>query len=264
MIGRKQTNPSNHSAGVPDDLSTMDASPSRITSADEVAEHLDVLGLVSVEFEDYLFVMDRKFDAFISGEPYHARTMLLSTKTGRIISRVWNKTVTVGHMVTLQELEEECIRHFRGGKLCLGSFEQTSEQDNPNFCFLISQTPVPRRISKYCSIVLPSGNFFPTCDECLKVKDLKYEMNILTKGDVQFASAAEPNPEGVSIVPPVSLSKNIAGKKTWVFNMGDKPKLLPPRSFTEITVPESNQTQLALDPISIQGKHRDKRCCWSK
>ena len=43
---------------------------------------LSRLRLVAVKFDSFMMVMRATFDMNIGGEPYHAKTMLLNTKSG--------------------------------------------------------------------------------------------------------------------------------------------------------------------------------------
>ena len=143
---------------------------------DEAKIALDALKLTSMVFEDYLLIMKVKFDITIAGEPYHARTMLYNTKSGRIISRIWGKTVSSENVHTLEDFNVSCKRHFRGGRLCLGLFPAKAEQDK--FNFHMSLTPVFRKISKGCHGVIRgemSANSI-ACEECQKLVDLKSDI----------------------------------------------------------------------------------------
>ena len=142
-------------------------------SLDEVRSALIALGLTSIMFEDYLLIMKTKFDMTIAGEPYHARTMLYNTKTGRLLSRIWGRTVISTNVLTLDELEERCKQHFQGGRLCLGLFLTKDEQEK--YRFHISLTPVFRKLSKVCLGVIGGETSVSSiaCKECNKLLDLQ-------------------------------------------------------------------------------------------
>ena len=110
---------------------------------------LSKLGLKVVECGEYLVIMKSEFDVMLHGEPYHALLMLFNVHTGKFMARVWNKSETVGKASTLAELKNACIHHFRERRLCLGLLEDEDEQSKHSF--LISQTPVSRKISRACT-----------------------------------------------------------------------------------------------------------------
>ena len=135
------------------------------------------LDLATVRFEDHLLIMKVKFDLTIAGEPYHARTLIFNLKTGKFLSRIWSKTVSYGCTLTLEDLREECERHFKGGNLCLGLLQGKSEQER--LPFHAFQTPVPRKVSKYCKGILGKVGSISVyddvsesfaCEECIKLK----------------------------------------------------------------------------------------------
>ena len=66
----------------------------------------------------------------------------------------------------LEELKEVCSYHFQDERLCLGLFQDESEQ--AGLAFLSSQTPVPRRISKTCLGVIgeEADSDENACSEC--------------------------------------------------------------------------------------------------
>ena len=143
---------------------------------DEAKIALDARRLTSMIFDDYLFIMNIKFDITIAGEPYHARTMLYNTKSGRLLSRIWGKTVSSVNVHTLEDFNESCKGHFRGGRLCLGLFPTKAEQDT--FNFHMSLTPVFRKISKHCPGVIRGETSASSiaCEECQKLVDMKVDI----------------------------------------------------------------------------------------
>ena len=143
---------------------------------DEANTALKTLRLTSMMFEDYLLIMKVKFDITIAGEPYHARTMLYNTKSGRLLSRIWGKTVSSANVHTLGDFEDSCKRHFRGSRLCLGLFPSKAEQNKLNF--YMSLTPVLRRLSKHCLGVITGEESVSSvaCKECRKLLDIKVEI----------------------------------------------------------------------------------------
>ena len=62
---------------------------------------LDNLSLIWVTIGDYIVVMNDKIDATIGGEPYLARQLWFNVKSGKIISRIWDQTVSFGRAVNV-------------------------------------------------------------------------------------------------------------------------------------------------------------------
>ena len=137
-------------------------------SLDEAKAALTDLSLVSMQFGDYLVILKDKFDMIIAGEPYHALTLLLDVGSGAYLARIWSKTVYKGRASSVAELNEVCSYHFQDERLCLGLFQDESEQAGLDF--LSSQTPVPRRISKTCLGVIgeEADSEDNACSECRK------------------------------------------------------------------------------------------------
>ena len=132
------------------------------------------LSLSSVSLGKYLVVMRSGFDVVIAGEPYLALMLLLELDSGKFLTRIWNQTITRGCALSLEGFVEACETFFaRNGKPCLGLPEDEDEQVMQDF--LVSQTPVPRKVSKSCQRVVgrESGDDIPSCKECFKLRDLK-------------------------------------------------------------------------------------------
>ena len=75
-----------------------------------------------------MVVMKSEFDVIIAEEPYHALLLLLNMQSGRVIARMWNKTVGEGLAMSLEELVSACNQHFKDKRLCLGSFIGADDQ----------------------------------------------------------------------------------------------------------------------------------------
>ena len=132
------------------------------------------LSLTSVSLGKYLVLMRSGFDLVIAGEPYLALMLLLDLDSGKFLTRIWNQTITRGCALSLEEFVEACETFFaHNGKPCLGLPEDEDEQVMQDF--LISQTPVPRKVSKSCQRVVSreTGDEIPSCIECFKLRDLK-------------------------------------------------------------------------------------------
>ena len=138
------------------------------------------LGLKAVSCGEFLVILKSDFDVEISGEPYHALMLLLNTVKGNFMARLWNKTVQTGKVITQSDLINVCIHHFRERRLCLGLFENVSEQSKQDF--LVSQTPVPRKISKTCSGTLFKNEH--ACLECMKMNGNPGEVFVKLEAEV--------------------------------------------------------------------------------
>lgn len=135
----------------------------------EVQDALGNLPLTWVTIGDYIVIINDKPDMMIGGEPYIALQLWLDVKYGRIICRVWGKTVSSGKVASVAELSTACLAHFKG-RPCLGcplDDEQEIQQD----C-LLSYSPIPRRVSATCVKFLSQGtdSAVTSCPECLKLK----------------------------------------------------------------------------------------------
>ena len=110
----------------------------------------DKLSLNYVNIGSYLVAMRSEFDAMIAGEPYVAAMLLIDLKSGSYFERIWNQTVARGKALNLGDFVDECQRFFKQrARPCLGLPIETVNDELRNGC-LISQTPVPRMMSKSC------------------------------------------------------------------------------------------------------------------
>lgn len=136
----------------------------------EVMNLLSSVSLASVTIGDFLVVMRSDFDLTISGEPYTGLVLLLNLVTGRFMSRIWNQTVATGTLVKASDLMEACENLFGQGRPCLGcpqggNFKHRKKE------FLISQTPIPRKIARSCLKVLGKDTHasISSCSECMRL-----------------------------------------------------------------------------------------------
>ena len=141
---------------------------------DDAIGILSSLSLTSVTIGTYLVVMRSEFDLTISDQPYVGLTLLFDLKTGKYISRIWNQTVATGDIESGGQFKELCDRHFGQGKPCLGCPEEEKNKLGSQE-FLISQTPIPRKISAKCHKVLGKevSDSISTCTECKKITESK-------------------------------------------------------------------------------------------
>ena len=140
-------------------------------NVDEARAAIDRLALMSAPAGDYLIVMNYGPDLTISDEPYFSLMLLINTKSGKYIRRMWNQTVAQGEMTTVEQVVELCKIHFYQGRPCIGY--PMGDINEEFHGFIISQTPVPRKISKSCHGLLSTtaGNDTSCCAECLKLKE---------------------------------------------------------------------------------------------
>merc|ERR1712066_1054931 len=136
----------------------------------EAAGILSSLSLTSVMIGDFLVVMRSEFDLSISGEPYIGLALLLNLKSGRYLSRIWNQTVASGNIARGYQLAEVCKQHFGQGTPCLGHPEEERDILRKKK-FLVSQTPVPRKIAITCKKFVgeDSHRSASSCTECMKL-----------------------------------------------------------------------------------------------
>jgi len=138
---------------------------------EDIVNLLSSVSLVSVTVGDFLVIMRSEFDLTISGEPYTGLLLLLNLTTGKYFSRIWNQTVDTGSIVHTDQLLEACERHFGNGRPCLGCPEEEDKHvDAESF---ISQTPIPRRISRRCLKFLGNNSHtsVSSCSECTQLSD---------------------------------------------------------------------------------------------
>ena len=153
---------------------------------EEVRGSLASLSLTSVILGDYLVVTNSDFDVFINGEPYLALMVLLNKKSGIYKAKLWNQTICSGKKPTAAEFVQICKQHFSQNKPCIGfpqELDEQSQYERP-----LSQTPIPRKVSKDCLKFLKDGfgdDDNSLCCECKKLsvsKALK-DVTVVLKGD---------------------------------------------------------------------------------
>ena len=140
------------------------------------------LALTSVQFGDYLVIMNSDFDMIISEEPYHALTLLIDITSWKYMARIWSSTVSTGNADSYDKFQDLCRDHFGEKRLCLGLLEEDSAAERHSI--LISQTPVPRIVSKTCLGTLDKdldSNVY-SCRECVKLMGSE-EKRVLTELD---------------------------------------------------------------------------------
>ena len=151
----------------------------------EAMNLLSSVSLASVNIGDFLVVMRSDFDLTISGEPYTGLVLLLNLMTGKFLSRIWNQTVATGTILRENDLMEACENHFGQGRPCLGC-PQREKFKHGKEDFLISQTPIPRRIATGCLKVLgkDTHSSIYACSECIRLASVSTSgMNDVCKDD---------------------------------------------------------------------------------
>ena len=98
--------------------------------------------------------------------------------TGMFLARIWNETVARVSPRSIAEFEDACRKHFSQGRPCLGCPEDTEAIGGENY--LVSHTPVPRRIARSCKKVLGKevGDDSTACLECLRLEDSKAQVMV--------------------------------------------------------------------------------------
>ena len=167
----------------------MDSSSSTTASHDPSSSQLEfkwkevmcALGnmpLKYVGFGDYILVMNDRIDATIEEDPYLALDLWFNMKTGKVISRIWGQTVACEKVADVSQFVQTCTAHFRG-RPCVGYPDIDDDQRLQDF--VVSQTPIPRKIATTCQKVMdPDTNIkIMSCSECLKLRQppMKDEMS---------------------------------------------------------------------------------------
>ena len=142
-------------------------------SYDNVRQVLGDLYLTSVEIGDYLVVMSAVEDATINGEPYLALQLWLDMKSGKVIQRIWGRTVARATVADINHFKNVCSKHFCDPP-CLGCPFKEDELAQKRQGFVVCQTPVLRKISLRCQKVVQVSDGraeaeLQACKNCLKL-----------------------------------------------------------------------------------------------
>ena len=86
-------------------VENLDGSGSKpfLLNLHEAMEALNMLSLASVTIGDYLVITNKKEDVTIAGEPYIALQLWLNVRSGRVISRIWGRTVTSSSITSVAQ-----------------------------------------------------------------------------------------------------------------------------------------------------------------
>ena len=160
-------------------------------SIDEARAAIGRQALMSALAGQYLVVMSYGPDTIISDEPYFSLMLLINTSSGKYIRRMWNRTVAQGEVTTIEQIVELCKIHFYQGRPCIGY--PTVEINDAFQGYIISQTPVPRKISKLCHGVLSTtaGTEANCCPECYKLVGDGKEHDRIRLDDTEAGSDEE-------------------------------------------------------------------------
>ena len=165
-----------------------------------IEEILSQLSLVSVKLGSHIMVMRNNFDVIISEEPYVGLLFLFDLERGHFIARIWNQTVASGEVSNLDQFTSACKSHFSGGKPCIG--RPMKEQQQSELQYIVSQTPVPRKISSNCQKVVCEKNAaskISSCPACLNLENfesLQGETNsiVLKESDLNMVDVSNVGP----------------------------------------------------------------------
>ena len=143
-----------------------------VLKVDEVMSILGNLSLRWVTTGDYIVAMNSQVDATIGGEPYLALQLWLNAKSGKIIRRIWDQTVAFEKVSNGKEFKEACMSHFNG-RPCIGNLTHVDVNKEKWHNFVISHTPIPRKISRSCQKLLDRTTdiSIKSCPHCLNLGD---------------------------------------------------------------------------------------------
>ena len=161
----------------------------------DVKSVIDSLHLSATRIGSYVILLKSDFDLNISHEPYIALMLLLNLKSGQYFARIWNETIASGIAIKAAQIMEVCRNHFGQGNPCLGVL-QKKESNKLEIEYLVSHTPVPRKIAKTCNKFLGKDveRNVRTCADCLKLEvPPKFGNNVLVKTELKSADPTEEN-----------------------------------------------------------------------
>ena len=156
---------------------------------------IDSLSLTARRIGNFIILLKSDFDLNILGEPYIALMLLLNMKSGQYFARVWNETIASGIAIETAELLEVCSNHFCQGNPCIGLLEKKEEKPLEAE-FLVSHTPVPRKVARTCKKFLgkDAGGNVRACAECHSLEaSCLYGPNVPVKAELLSANYIEEN-----------------------------------------------------------------------
>ena len=151
-----------------------------------VSGALSALCLKYVEFGTNIVVMNDQIDVTIGGEPHLAFQLWFNMKSGKAIRRVWGQTIACEKIVDVSQLIKTCKTHFHG-QPCIGCPLNEDELKLPGF--VISQTPIPRKVALKCQKVLKPDENVKSCPQCLRLGNTSMIVkNTLVKKEISEQS----------------------------------------------------------------------------
>ena len=209
------------------------------------------LSLISVILGDFMVIMNCTPDVIIADEPYLSLMILIEIKSGTYIRRIWNRTVARGKTIAIEQLLELCKEHFFQGKPCIGCPQYRKEEGQD---FVISQTPIPRKISRYCQEVLGSDakDEVNACPECLKFSGSEEQtlMDVVTKCKVEVKSEIEEWQDVNRVENKLTFSINeemISETITPAYCVSEKSRKL---TYTKLIAESINNSEKKMLPLS--------------
>ena len=158
------------------------------------------LSLNLMKCGNYLVVMPSEFDTVILGEPYLASMLLIDLDSGLYFGRIWNQTLAKGKALHLRDFIEVCVAFFvLNNKPCIG-YPIKDEGDLSRHEFVLSQTPVPRMMSKSCHKVVHKK--VSSCYECLSLRYQEKSTNTNTDFELLDESPSDNEADKVACVEP--------------------------------------------------------------
>merc|ERR1711879_353238 len=94
--------------------------------------------------------------------------LLIDLDSGLYFGRIWNQTLAKGKAFHVRDFIEACVAFFgQNNKPCIG-YPFLDVNDLPSDDMVLTQTPVPRMVSKSCFKVVNEKN--DSCSECLSLR----------------------------------------------------------------------------------------------
>ena len=81
----------------------------------ELEKSLSDLRLKWITIGDYVVVVNNKCDVTIGGEPYLALQVWFNVKSGKMIHRIWDQTVSYSKVTGVSQFVEACSSYFKEG-----------------------------------------------------------------------------------------------------------------------------------------------------
>ena len=224
---------------------------------EEVKGSLAQLSLTTVVLGDYLMVMKSDFDVFIDGEPYLAFALLLNTKSGVYKLRLWNQSILTGKDPSADHLVQVCKEQFSQGKPCIG-FPCALNEEEQDECFL-SQTPVPRKVSKSCHRFL-NLHGDDQCSECKKMNMSKNLTNVTVM--IKESSTSNEKPSNILMEPKLEPNEDAETDSLGCNEISYSAIEVSPVHSMSMLVETDLKPVTNPNKKDISDKSRSKKCPW--